>query len=100
MGDYRLHALALEAGWAAKYAHLSEKETAKLVTTNLETILGLRKSKDFVLWDGNPLEYGGTVALAFHEKADGRFEVSSCWPDEDEGGRRPPSRGNAKDRKV
>ena len=65
------------------------------MTTNLETILGLRKSKDFVLWDGNPLEYGGTVALAFHEKSDGRFEISSCWPDEDEDRRRPPLSGKA-----
>lgn len=82
VGDFRIHDLALEAAWAAKYAGLSEKEMARLVTTNVEDILGLKKSKDIVLWEGNPFQYGGAVALSFHENQHGKLEVSACWPDE------------------
>jgi hypothetical protein len=79
-----IHSLAREAAWAAKYAQLSDHEAVRLVTTKVETILGLQPSKDFVVWEGSPLQYGGTVALAFHERADGRFELSACWPDEND----------------
>jgi Amidohydrolase family len=93
-GDYRIHTLALEAAWAAKYAQLGEKEMVKLVTSNVETILGLKKSKDFVIWEGNPFEYGGAVALSFHESEDGKFELSACWPDENDGERMKPRRAD------
>ncbi|KAF6835854.1 hypothetical protein CMUS01_05635 [Colletotrichum musicola] len=80
--DYRIHDLALEASWAAKYANLGEKETVRLITGNVEDILGLERSNDIVVWEGSPLEFGGTVALSFEAGKDGAIEVSSCWPEE------------------
>jgi hypothetical protein len=44
--DYRVHDLGPEAGWAAKYAHISPEDSVRLVTSNVESILGLDKSKD------------------------------------------------------
>lgn len=80
--DYRIHDLALEAAWAAKYANLGNKETVRLVSTNVEDILGLERSKDIVVWEGSPFEFGGTVALTFEQGKDGVVEVASCWPQE------------------
>lgn len=80
--DYRLHDLALEASWAAKYANLGAKETVRLVSSNVEDILGLERSKDIVIWEGSPLQFGGTVALSFEEGKDGEIEVAACWPQE------------------
>lgn len=85
-GDSRLHDLAVEASWAAKYAGLSEREAVQLVSKNVEVILGLKPSKDVVFWEGNPLHFGSPV-LAFQEGpgGGGKLELSSCWPgDEDE----------------
>lgn len=85
--DYRIHDLGPEAGWAAKYAHLSEEETVRLVTSNVESILGLEKSKDLVVFEGNPLAYGASVVVSFHADAEtGKLEVSTCFPREDEHG--------------
>ncbi|OHE93789.1 hypothetical protein CORC01_10915 [Colletotrichum orchidophilum] len=82
--DYRLHDLALEAAWAAKYANLGDKEAVRLVSGNVEDILGLPKSSDIVVWEGSPLEFGGTVALSFETDQDGDLEVAACWPQEED----------------
>lgn len=93
--DYRLHALTLEAGWTAKYAQLNDSQAVDLVSTNIEDILGLEKSRDFVIWEGNPLEFGASVALVFGDKkvsdlggGKGSHEhfvsLISCWPQEHE----------------
>ncbi|KUI62725.1 Imidazolonepropionase [Cytospora mali] len=79
-GDSRIQSLALEASWTAKYAGLSEHEALRLVSTNVEEILGLEKSGDLVVWEGNPLQFG-TPVLAFQAQG-GRLFVGSCWPGE------------------
>ncbi|KAK2003632.1 hypothetical protein LX36DRAFT_624670 [Colletotrichum falcatum] len=80
--DYRIHDLALEAAWAAKYAGLGNKEAVRLVSSNVEDILGLPRSSDIVVWEDSPLEFGGTVALSFETGKDGALEVAACWPQE------------------
>jgi hypothetical protein len=80
-GDSHLHNLPLEASWAAKYAGLSSKEAVNLVSRNIEQILGLdvkEESRDFVVYEGDPLQFGSSVVLAFDGK-DGT--VSMCWPE-------------------
>lgn len=79
-GDSRIQSLALEASWAAKYAGLSEHDALRLVSTNVEEILGLEKSGDVVVWAGNPLQFG-TPVLSFQEQS-GKLAVGSCWPNE------------------
>ncbi|KAL3290888.1 Amidohydrolase [Colletotrichum asianum] len=88
-GDSKVHRLAQEAQWAAKFAGLSEKEAIELVSTNFNKILGLEKyrkedcpagnkySGDFVVWEGNPLRGEGSVVLSVQD--DGKIE--DCWPD-------------------
>ncbi|KAJ0282272.1 hypothetical protein CBS470a_007862 [Colletotrichum nupharicola] len=88
-GDSKVHGLAQEAQWAAKFAGLSEKEAIKLVSTNFNKILGLEKyrkgdspagnkySRDFVVWEGNPLRGEGSVVLSVQD--DGK--IGDCWPD-------------------
>ncbi|KAK5990197.1 hypothetical protein PT974_08463 [Cladobotryum mycophilum] len=83
--DYRLHGLGPEAGWAAKYAGLGEEESVRLVSTNVESILGLKKSRDLVVFEGSPMRYGASVVVAFHaDDKTGKLEVSTCFPREDE----------------
>ncbi|KAJ2904607.1 hypothetical protein MKZ38_007586 [Zalerion maritima] len=82
IGDYRLNSLGLEASWAAKFAGLDKKKAIELVSTKIEDILGLPRSRDIVLWEGSPLQFGGTVALSFQEEDDGSLKVASCWPGE------------------
>jgi hypothetical protein len=51
-----------------------------LVSRNIEVILGLdvkEESRDFVVWEGDPLEFGGSVVLT----VDGEVGVVGCWPD-------------------
>ncbi|KAJ3948759.1 hypothetical protein N0V92_013015 [Colletotrichum tropicale] len=88
-GDSKVHGLAQEAQWAAKFAGLSEKKAIKLVSTNFKKILGLREfpkerypvetkfSGDFVVWEGNPLRGEGSVVLSVQD--DGK--IGDCWPD-------------------
>jgi len=76
--DSHVHNIPIEAGWAAKYAGLSSKEAVDLVSTNIEKILGLKGKRDFVIYEGNPLEFGASVVLAF-DGEDGL--VSTCWPE-------------------
>ncbi|KAK1984803.1 hypothetical protein LZ30DRAFT_585391 [Colletotrichum cereale] len=80
--DYRIHDLALEAAWAAKYANLGNKEAVRLVSSNVEDILSLPRSSDIVVWEDSPLEFGGTVALSFEADKNGELEVAACWPQE------------------
>ncbi|KAH8651044.1 hypothetical protein BX600DRAFT_387377 [Xylariales sp. PMI_506] len=82
VADSHIHALALEASWAAKYAGLNEHEAVRLVSRNLEDILGLKPVKDIVLWENNPLQLGASVVLSLEETDDGRLEVGTCWPDD------------------
>ncbi len=80
-GDSLLHNLHLEASWAAKYAGLSPKEAVNLVSRNIEQILGLdvnEENRDFVVFEGNPLQFGASVVIAFDGQDGG---VSLCWPE-------------------
>ncbi|KXH68906.1 amidohydrolase [Colletotrichum salicis] len=93
-GDSKVHGLAQEAQWAAKFAGLTDKEAIKLVSSNFDEILGLNSNLqvsdksgdaiaenaflgDFVVWDGNPLKGEGSVVLAV--QSDGK--IGDCWPD-------------------
>ncbi|SPJ88910.1 uncharacterized protein FTOL_12805 [Fusarium torulosum] len=55
IGSFRIHDLGPEAGWTAKFAHHDENEAIRLITSNIETILGLAPSRDLVVFEGNPL---------------------------------------------
>ncbi|KAK8136627.1 hypothetical protein PG984_004567 [Apiospora sp. TS-2023a] len=81
-GDSRIQSLSLEAAWAAKYAGLSDREAVRLVSRNVEAILGLEPSRDLVLWENNPLQFGASVVLSFEENQEGRLAVATCWPDD------------------
>ncbi|KAK6193100.1 RNA-splicing factor [Pestalotiopsis sp. IQ-011] len=83
VGDSRIHDLALEASWAAKYAGLNEHEAVQLVSKKVEGILRLKASKDIVLWENNPLQWGASVVLSLEETEGGKLEVGTCWPDDD-----------------
>ncbi|TDZ29972.1 hypothetical protein C8035_v003550 [Colletotrichum spinosum] len=93
-GDSKVHGLAQEAQWAAKFAGLGEKDAIKLVSANFDEILRLkahgehatdideqqvrkRYEGDFVVWDGNPLKGEGSVVLTVQD--DGK--IGDCWPD-------------------
>lgn len=82
-GDSHIFNLPLEAGWAAKYAGLSDAQAVDLVSTNLEEILGLGsegdgEKRDWVVWEGNPLRFGASVVLSVDGE---RGEVVGCWPE-------------------
>ncbi|KAL1966639.1 hypothetical protein VTN77DRAFT_4050 [Rasamsonia byssochlamydoides] len=80
--DWHLQNLALEASWAAKDAGLSPQHAVDLVSGKIDEILGLStgssSSSDYVIYEGNPLEYGANVVMAI-DGDDGR--VVSCWPE-------------------
>lgn len=78
MGASFIQNLLLEASWAAQYAGLSDEEAIGLVTTQFEEILGLHRSADLVIYEGNPLQLGARVVLAI----DGdHHDVVDCWPE-------------------
>lgn len=80
-GDSFIHDLPLEAAWAAKYAGLSDHAAVDLVSRNIEEILRLgikEESRDFVVFEGNPLEFGASVVVAVNGE-DRR--VMACWPE-------------------
>ncbi|PWY74474.1 hypothetical protein BO94DRAFT_524310 [Aspergillus sclerotioniger CBS 115572] len=81
LGDSNIHNLVIDAGFARKVAGLSELDAVNLVSKNIEEILNLDVEKrDFVLYEGNPLEWGARVVFT----VDGANEkVVECWPDED-----------------
>jgi hypothetical protein len=79
--DAHIHNLPIEAGWAAKYAGLGKREAVDLVSRNIEKILSLNveeKNRDFVIWEGNPMEFGGTVVVSFDPEV---RSVGTCWPE-------------------
>ncbi|PYI05165.1 carbohydrate esterase family 9 protein-like protein [Aspergillus sclerotiicarbonarius CBS 121057] len=89
LGDSNIHNLVIDAGFARKVAGLSELDAVNLVSKNIEEILGLdvkpnetggiNRGRDFVLYEGNPLEWGARVVFT----VDGAHEkVVECWPDE------------------
>ncbi|KAH8802876.1 hypothetical protein F5884DRAFT_803522 [Xylogone sp. PMI_703] len=81
MNDAHVHNLAIEAAWAAKFAGLSDREAVDLVSKNIEEILDLKlddKARDFVVFEGNPLEFGASVVIS----VDGTSKtVANCWPE-------------------
>ncbi|KAJ9131800.1 Composite domain of metallo-dependent hydrolase [Pleurostoma richardsiae] len=52
-----------------------------IVTKNMREIFGLpvRDDREFVVYEGDPLEYGASIALIVEEG-----EVQKCWPDVEE----------------
>ena len=80
-GDSKVHGLALEARWAAKFANLDESEAVKLVSTNVDKILGLKHigDGDVVVWEGNPLKGEGSVVTSILDSG----VPGDCWPDFD-----------------
>jgi hypothetical protein len=83
--DFRIHNLLPEASWAGRYANLTEDEVVNLVTINMERILDLQTSKDLVIFEGNPLNYGGTVVLSFASNDEtGELEMATCFPREED----------------
>ncbi|RAL03504.1 carbohydrate esterase family 9 protein-like protein [Aspergillus ibericus CBS 121593] len=92
LGDSNIHNLVIDAGFARKVAGLSELEAVNLVSRNIEEILGLggdkegggvNRGRDFVVFEGDPLEWGARVVLTVDG---GKEKVVECWPDEN-----PPS---------
>jgi len=81
IADSHIQSLLLEASWAAKYAGLSERAAIDLVSRNIEKILGIKakeESRDIVVFEGNPLEFGASVVVSL----DGDDKsVMDCWPD-------------------
>jgi imidazolonepropionase-like amidohydrolase len=80
-GDSHIHNIPIEAAWAAKYAGLSSKQAVDLVSRNIEEILGLdvrKENRDFVIFEGNPLEFGASVVIAIDAEDE---SVSMCWPE-------------------
>jgi len=75
-GDSNIHTLVQEASYAGKFAGLSSRDSIALVSTNI-SILGIKGNSDYVVWEGDPLEYGATVVAGFDGE---RGEISSCWP--------------------
>ncbi|KAL2013198.1 hypothetical protein VTN00DRAFT_723 [Thermoascus crustaceus] len=78
--DWRLHNLLIESSWAAvKDAGLSPRVAVDLVSRNIERILGTVHpenddddgKRDFVVYEGDPLEYGARVVLAVDGGDDG-----------------------------
>lgn len=81
LGDSQIHNLPLEASWAGIYAGLSPEDSISLVSMNVEKILCLHveeHKRDFVVYEGNPLQFGGSVAVT----VDGETKkVVECWPE-------------------
>ncbi|KAI1771457.1 hypothetical protein F4818DRAFT_454580 [Hypoxylon cercidicola] len=75
-----------EAGWLARgrvgvSAERRAEVAVELVTRNMRDIYGLeiRDEREFVVYEGDPLQYGASVALIVEEG-----EVQRCWPDVEE----------------
>ncbi|PQE22122.1 carbohydrate esterase family 9 protein [Rutstroemia sp. NJR-2017a BBW] len=70
-----IHNLVIEAGWAGRYSNLSKSQTVDLVSTNIEKMLDLDVSEDFVVWEGDPLQLGASVMLSVEGG-----KIGTCWP--------------------
>ncbi|OTA99804.1 hypothetical protein M426DRAFT_268823 [Hypoxylon sp. CI-4A] len=66
-----------EASWVAGPGNRSL--ALDLVSKNIEDILKLPRSRDFVIYEGDPFNFGARVALIFEEG-----KVRSCYPNVDE----------------
>ncbi len=66
-----------EAAWLAGPGNRSL--ALDLVSGNVEDILLLPRARGFVLYEGDPFEFGSRVALIFEEG-----KVQRCYPDVDE----------------
>ncbi|KAI2464554.1 composite domain of metallo-dependent hydrolase [Annulohypoxylon bovei var. microspora] len=66
-----------EASWVAGPGNRSL--ALDLVSKNIEDILQLPRSRDFVVYEGDPFNFGTRVALIFEEG-----KVQSCYPNVDE----------------
>ncbi|PYH48088.1 uncharacterized protein BP01DRAFT_421206 [Aspergillus saccharolyticus JOP 1030-1] len=86
--DSGIHNLGTDAGFAARVVEgLSEEKAVGLVSWEVEDILHLRKGDkeqeeghggDFVVYEGNPLEWGASVVLTVDQAA---RSVVECWPE-------------------
>lgn len=38
----------------------------------------VENKREFVIWEGNPMEFGGSVVLSFDSEAG---MVGTCWPE-------------------
>ncbi|OTA59273.1 composite domain of metallo-dependent hydrolase [Hypoxylon sp. EC38] len=65
-----------EASWVAGLGNRSL--ALDLVSKNIEDILQLPRSSDFVIYEGDPFNFGARVAMIFEEG-----KVRSCYPDVD-----------------
>ncbi|KAI1416994.1 composite domain of metallo-dependent hydrolase [Hypoxylon sp. FL1857] len=65
-----------EASWVAGPGNRSL--ALDLVSKNVEDILQLPRSRDFVVYEGDPFNFGARVALIFEEG-----KVRNCYPDVD-----------------
>jgi hypothetical protein len=65
----------IEAGLAGRYSNLSESQAVDLVSTNIEKMLDLDVSEDFVVWEGDPLQLGASVVLSVEGG-----KIGTCWP--------------------
>lgn len=75
--------LLWEAAWLTRSRTdlpLSQRRAAavRMVTANMRVIFGLPRHDDaeFVVYEGDPLEFGASVALVVEQGA-----VQRCWPD-------------------
>ncbi|KAI0378797.1 hypothetical protein F5Y04DRAFT_261058 [Hypomontagnella monticulosa] len=75
-----------EASWLTRgrmdiNAERRGEMAVELVTKNMREIYGLevRDEREFVVYEGDPLEYGSSIALIVEEG-----EVQRCWPDVEE----------------
>ncbi|KAI1385486.1 uncharacterized protein F4822DRAFT_345518 [Hypoxylon trugodes] len=75
-----------EAGWLTRgrmgiSAEKRGELAVDIVTKNMREIYGLevRDEKEFVVYEGDPLEYGSSIALIVEEG-----EIQKCWPDVEE----------------
>ncbi|KAJ5725334.1 uncharacterized protein N7483_006691, partial [Penicillium malachiteum] len=83
--DSGIHLLAVDAGFAKKMADLTTQQAVDLVSHKVNEILRLdnpsseqTQQGDFVIYEGDPLEYGAVAVLT----VDGSLNtIVECWPD-------------------
>ncbi|RAL13393.1 uncharacterized protein BO97DRAFT_442426 [Aspergillus homomorphus CBS 101889] len=91
--DSGIHNLGIDAGFARKVAGLSEQRAVDLVSRDVLEILRLGRrgevdgesdgeeggfEGDFVVYEGNPLDWGASVVLTVDG---GLHRVVECWPE-------------------
>lgn len=65
---------------------MTSQEAVNLVSYNIEKIFDLPVStsengerQDFVVWEGNPLQFGARIAMVVDEVR-GASVLKECWP--------------------